>query len=130
MMREPSAESDRLASAVFEASLEVHRNLGPGFLESVYQKSLEHELTLRQVPFEREKPIQLRYKDQPVGDARLDFLVGGLVVVELKSVESLLPIHHAQVLNYLKATQLDLGLLVNFNEVLLKDGFKRIVQTQ
>lgn len=104
---------------MFEASLEVHRTLGPGFLESVYQKSLEYELALRHVPFEREKAVQIRYKDQPVGEARLDFLVGGLVVVELKSVESLLPIHHAQVLNYLRATQLELGLLINFNEVLL-----------
>lgn len=129
-MREPCAKSDRLASAVFEASLEVHRTLGPGFFDSVYQKSLDYELTLRQVPFERERPVRLRYKDQPVGEARLDFLVGGIVVIELKSVESLLPIHHAQVLNYLKATQLDLGLLINFNEVLLKDGFKRIIHTQ
>lgn len=128
-MREPSAEVDQLAKGVFEASLEVHRTLGPGFLESVYQRALEIELLERQIPFEREKAIQLTYKNRPVGDARLDFLVADLVVVELKSVEALHPIHHAQVLNYLRATNLELGLLINFNEVLLKDGFKRIVLT-
>ncbi len=109
--------------------MEVHRTLGPGFLESVYQRALEIELLERQIPFEREKAIQLTYKNRPVGDARLDFLVADLVVVELKSVEALHPIHHAQVLNYLRATNLELGLLINFNEVLLKDGFKRIVLT-
>lgn len=128
-MREPSGDCDRLAKAVFEASLEVHRTLGAGFLESVYERALEIELLERSVPIERQKSIQLTYKDKPVGDARLDFLIGGLVVVELKSVESLHPIYHAQVLNYLRATKLELGLLINFNETLLKDGFKRIVLT-
>jgi GxxExxY protein len=128
-MREPTAEADRLAKAVWESALEVHRTLGAGFLELAYERALEVELLERGIPFERQKLIDLRYKGVPIGEARLDLLVGGLVVVELKAVESLHPIHHAQVLNYLRATNLELGLLINFNVCLLKDGFKRIVLT-
>lgn len=128
-MREPDAGVDRLATAVWAASLEVHRTLGAGFLESAYENALEIEFLERAIPFERQKKIDLRYKDQAIGEARLDFLVGGSLVVELKAVEALHPIHHAQVLNYLRATSLELGLLINFNTTLLKDGFKRIVLT-
>ena len=130
MMREPSAEVDRLATSVFEAALEVHRTLSAGFVESVYEKALAVEFAERQIPFERQKQVELTYKGRTVGEARLDFLVEGLVVVELKSVEALHPVHQAQVLNYLKATRLDLGLLINFNVTLLKDGFNRIVLTR
>ncbi|TWT88507.1 hypothetical protein Mal64_19900 [Pseudobythopirellula maris] len=130
-MTEPSAEVDRLASAVVDAAMEVHRTLGAGFLESVYQKALETELRFRAVPYEREWPIALSYKGEAVGEARLDFMVGGKLVVELKAVETLHPIHHAQVLNYLKATGHELGLLINFNVPLLKDGgIKRVVLTR
>lgn len=128
-MREPSPEADRLAKAVWDSALEVHRTLGAGFLELVYEKALAVELSQRGVPFERQKSIELQYKGIPVGEARLDFLVGGLVVVELKSVEAIHPVHQAQVLNYLRATNLELGLLINFNVSLLKEGFKRIVLT-
>jgi len=128
-MHEPSADADRLAKAVWQAALEVHRTLGAGFLESAYENALEIEFAERAIPYVRQKEIQLRYKDRPIGVARLDFLIGELVVVELKAVEALHAIHHAQVLNYLRATSLELGLLINFNTTLLKDGFKRVVLT-
>ncbi|TWT95288.1 hypothetical protein Pla108_34330 [Botrimarina colliarenosi] len=128
-MHEPSAEVDRLAKLVVDAALEVHRTLGASFLESVYEKALEVELGLRGIPFQRQFEIRLDYKGTPVGEAMLDFLVGGSLVVELKAVEALHPIHHAQTINYLKATGYQLGLLINFNVPLLKDGVKRIVLT-
>ncbi|TWT74567.1 hypothetical protein Pla123a_33910 [Posidoniimonas polymericola] len=128
-MREPDAELDQLAAEVVDAALEVHKILGPGFLESTYEEALCIELELRGVAFERQKPVALRYKGRPVGDARLDLLVGERLVVELKATEALHPIHHAKVINYLKATELELGLLINFHVVLLKDGIKRVVLT-
>lgn len=124
---EPSAECDRLASMVVDAAIEVHRHLGPGFLESVYEEALSVELKAQKISFEKQFPVSVRYKDQPVGEARLDFLVGGQLVVELKAVETLAPIHIAQVISYLKALDAPLGLLFNFNVPLLKDGIKRVV---
>ena len=129
-MGEPSAEVDRLAGLVVDAALEVHRVLGPGFLESTYEAALAIEFGLRGIAFEQQKPIRLNYKGRPVGEARLDLLVDGLLIVELKAVDSLQPIHQAQVINYLKATGCELGLLINFNVTLLKDGLKRVVLTQ
>jgi GxxExxY protein len=126
-MNEPTAEVDAFASSVLDAAMEVHRTLGAGFLESVYEKALAIELTIRGIPYICQAPIALSYKGHPVGEAKLDFLVGGLLIVELKAVEAIHPIHHAQVINYLKATKLNLGLLINFNVPLLKDGIKRIV---
>lgn len=128
-MREPSRRVDELARQVIGAAIEVHRILGPGFLESVYEEALTVELTLRDIPFERQKPIQLTYKDRTVGDSRLDLLIGGELIVELKAVETVHPIHPAQVVNYLKITGLELGLLINFNVMQLRDGIKRIVLT-
>jgi GxxExxY protein len=103
--------------------------LGAGFLESTYEQALAIELSLRGISFQRQRQIALQYKGEPVGDARLDFLVGGLLIVELKAVDSLHAVHHAQVINYLRATKLQLGLLINFNVEHLKGGIKRIVQT-
>ncbi|MEX2092382.1 MAG: GxxExxY protein [Pirellulales bacterium] len=128
-MREPSQRVDDLARQVIGAAIEVHRILGPGFLESVYEEALAIEFTLRNIPFERQKPILLIYKDNPVGDSRLDFLVGEELVVELKAVEIVHPIHPAKVINYLKMTGLDLGLIINFHVEQLRDGIKRIVVT-
>ncbi|QDU90697.1 hypothetical protein Pla175_41070 [Pirellulimonas nuda] len=128
-MNEPSEQVDQLAYQVVGAAIEVHRVLGAGFLESVYAKAIAVELLLRGVAFEIEHPISLRYKGQPVGDARLDLLVGGLRIVELKAVERIIPIHHAQVINYLRATELQLGLLINFNVSKLTDGIERVVLT-
>ena len=129
-MNEPPSKVDELARAVIGAAMEVHTVLGAGFLETVYEQALAIELELRKIPFERQHPISLRYKELPVGEARLDMLVGGELVVELKAVEQLHSIHHAQVLNYLKATQLQLGLLLNFNVEHMRDGgIKRIILT-
>lgn len=127
-MNEPSSKIDRLAHDVIGAAIEVHRILGAGFLESVYEQAMAIEIAERRIEFVRQAPIGLHYKGNCVGEARLDFLVGGLLIVELKAVESFHPIHHAQVINYLKATGYSLGLLINFNVLKLKDGgIKRII---
>ncbi|NOY30122.1 MAG: GxxExxY protein [Planctomycetes bacterium] len=112
------------------AAIEVHRILGAGFLESVYEQALAVELAQRGIEFERQKPVELKYKEIVVGDARLDLLVGGQLITELKAVDAIHPIHHAQVINYLKATGFELGLLINFNVEQLRTGIKRIVLTK
>ncbi len=125
--REPSQEIDRLAYEVIGAAIEVHRVLGPGFLESVYHKSLKQELEMREIPCEYKKTIPVRYKGYQVGEYELDFVVANVLIVELKAVERLAPIHDAQVMSYLKTTKLPLGLLINFNVPVLKEGIKRII---
>ena len=116
-----------LSKEIIGAAIEVHRILGPGLLESAYQKCLERELTLRDLKFEKEKQIPIEYKGIKLDCGyRLDFLVEGLVIIELKAVEKILPIHKAQVLTYLKLQNLKLGLILNFNVPMLKDGIKRL----
>lgn len=124
---EPGQQIDELAHAVIGAAIEVHRHLGPGYLESVYQGAMTVELRLRGLQFTAQKPIAVRYKEYEIGEGRLDFWVGEGLIVELKAVDALAPVHKAQVLSYLKATGLPLGLLINFNVVLLKDGIQRVV---
>lgn len=124
---EPGEEVDRLAHEVIGAAIEVHRTLGPGFLESVYEEALCVEMGLRGIPFARQTTISVNYKGHPVGEGRLDFLVGDTLVVELKTVDALAPVHFAQILSYLKATGHQLGLLINFKVGVLKDGVKRVV---
>ena len=126
---EPSAELDTLAHRVIGAAMEVHRVLGPGFLESVYEDALCVELTLRGIPFERQAAVGVEYKGTKIGEARLDLLVARSLVVELKAVETLAPIHLAQTLSYLKATKLSLGLLLTFNVSELRRGIKRVIRT-
>ncbi len=126
-MREPDKEIDGLASAVIGAAIEVHRILGPGYLESVYEEAVAIELQQRSIMFERQKPIGVEYKGNAIGEGRLDLLVGGRLVVELKAVDALAPIHTAQVMSYLKTLALPLGLLINFNVPLLKQGIKRVI---
>ena len=128
-MHEPSPELDRLTHEVIGAAIEVHRTLGPGYLESVYEEALAIELELRKISFTRQVVIAVDYKGHSVGESRLDFLVGGQLVTELKAVEALAPIHSAQVISYLKTTGHPLGLLINFNVCFLKDGVKRVVLT-
>jgi len=128
-MLEPSVQLDETASVVFSAALEVHRVLGPGFLESVYEEAMAVELELRGITFERQKPIGVSYKGYAIGEGRLDFFVQNSLIVELKAAEKLLPIHQAQLMSYLKATGCRPGLLVNFHERLLKDGVRRVVLT-
>jgi GxxExxY protein len=126
-MREPSTELDRLAHAVIGAAIEVHRLIGPGFLESVYEEALCVELQLRGIPFIRQPIVSVDYKNHVVGEGRLDLLVGNALIVELKAVDALAPIHTAQVISYLKTTGHQLGLLINFNVPILRDGIKRII---
>jgi GxxExxY protein len=124
---EPSIELDDLARAVIGAAIEVHYHLGPGYLESVYQRALATELTLRRVPFQAQLLVEVPYKNAIAGEAILDFLVADALVVELKAVDQLIEIHRAQVISYLKAGNFQLGLLINFNVKLLKDGVRRII---
>ena len=126
-LHEPARETDELAHAVIGAAIEVHRILGPGFLEAVYEQALCVELRLRGIPFERQKPTKVDYKGEYVGEGRLDLLVNDRLVVELKAVRELAPIHTAIVLSYLKATGRRLALLINFNVSRLKDGVRRLV---
>ncbi len=126
---EPSTELDELAYAVIGAAIEVHRLLGPGYLESVYEEALCVELTLRGIRFARQLPIGVQYKGRKVGEARLDLVVDDSLVVELKAVEGVAPIHVAQILSYLKATRLRLGLLISFNVTTLRRGIKRVIYT-
>jgi GxxExxY protein len=118
-----------MARGVIGAAIEVHRVLGPGFLESVYEEAVAIELAVRNIPFERQVAIGVEYRGQQVGEGRLDLLVGGALIVELKAVEALAPIHTAQVISYLKTTGRLLGLLINFNVPVLKEGIRRIVLT-
>jgi GxxExxY protein len=129
-MTEPDAELEALVKAVFMAALEVHRILGPGFLESLYEEALAIEFRLCGIPFERQKSLTVKYKGEEIGEGRLDFLVGGRLIVELKAVSALAPVHMAQVISYLKSTGLQLGVLINFNSVLLKEGFKRVIYSE
>ena len=118
-----------IARSVIGAAIEVHRHLGPGLLESSYAAALARELSLRGLAAEREYPVVARYKGEVLQDAyRLDFLVAGDLVVELKTTEKLLPIHEAQLLTYMKLLNLKEGFLINFNVRRLKDGIKRYVQ--
>jgi len=119
---------DAITERVIGAAIEVHQELGPGLLEAAYEECLAREFVLRDIPFERQKPVPLTYKGSHVDvDFRLDFLVGGLVVVELKAVEAIQPIHEAQVITYLKLARLQVALLINFNTKILKNGIHRLV---
>ena len=124
-----NSESNQLTEQIIGAAIEVHRELGPGLLESAYQKALAHELALRNLVFEEQKLCPVRYKQLLIEDAyRLDFLVNGLVVVELKTVDALTDVHEAQVLTYLKFTGGRLGLLLNFNSTTLIKGLRRLAR--
>ncbi len=107
--------------------MQVHRVLGPGLLESPYSRAVAIELTEKGIPFEREKEFVVMYRGQPLCRHRIDFVVDGRVLLELKAVDRLTPVHRAQVHSYLRISQIPVGLLMNFNEVLLQDGIKRII---
>jgi GxxExxY protein len=121
-------DENALSKAIIGAAIEVHSQLGPGLLESAYEECLAFELCSQHVPFERQKAIPVCYKGvQLECGFRVDLLVGGLVIVELKAVDELAPIHDAQVLTYLKLTGCKLGLLLNFNSLRMRSGIKRLV---
>ncbi|MGL6077101.1 MAG: GxxExxY protein [Fimbriiglobus sp.] len=127
MKREPTLEEDELARRLIGAAIEVHRVLGPGYLEKVYEEALAVEMTLQGIPFQRQPCVSVPYKGHTVGEGKLDFLVGGCLVVELKAVDSLAEIHRAQLISYLKVTGHCLGVLINFQVPVLKDGIKRVI---
>ena len=126
---EPTTAVDEIARRVIGSAIQVHRALGPGFLECIYEEALCHELSESRVAFERQVPIHIQYKGKTIGQCRLDLTVESVVLVELKAVDAFTPIHVAQVISYLKATGFHLGLLINFNVPLLKQGIKRIIVT-
>lgn len=127
IMSEPTKEIDDLARALIGAAMEVHRALGPGFLESVYEEALCVELELLKIPFQRQQAVPVLYKGRQVGAGRLDLIIDDSLLVELKTVDALAPIHTAQIISYLKAVDLPLGLLINFNVPVLKQGIKRVI---
>ena len=121
-------QEDKFSKEIIGAVIEVHRHLGPGLLESAYEECMSHELNLRGLSFERQKPLALTYKGKNLDCGyRLDLVVEGLVILELKAVERIEPIHEAQLLTYLKLSDLKLGILINFNVPVLKNGIKRLV---
>jgi GxxExxY protein len=126
-MREPRPELNELANRVIGAAIEVHRILGPGFLEQVYEAALCREFEIRGIPFVRQPTVEIGYKGYPIGQGRLDLLVDGQLVVELKSVEALIPLYTAQLLSYLRVTGHELGLLINFDAPQLKQGLRRVI---
>ena len=120
---------NELTSQIIGAAIEVHRELGPGLLESAYEECLCYELSLRDLDFQRQVPLPVRYKKVLLDCGyRIDLLVGNLVVLELKAVAALEPIHDAQLLTYLKLGGWQVGLLLNFNVPVLKDGIRRLVR--
>ena len=121
-------EENNLSGNIIGAAIEVHRVLGPGLLESAYELALERELVLRGHAVERQKPVSLTYKGTSLGDGfRIDLLVDDQVLVEIKAVEILLSLHGAQLLTYLRLMDRRIGLLINFNQKILKEGIRRVL---
>jgi len=121
-------ELNRLSSETIGAAIEVHRNLGPGLLESAYESCLSWELRQRGFDVEKQVPVPIRYKGLTLDEGyRIDLLVEGKLLLELKSIDKVQPIHMAQVLTYLKMTGLKMALILNFNVLLMRSGIKRIV---
>lgn len=121
-----NSPEDPLSKSVIGAAMEVHSIIGPGFFESQYEEAFARELQMRNIPYERQKAVTIHYKGISIGEYRLDFLIDKRLVVELKAIDAISPVHTAQVLSYLKATNLKVGLLINFNVDSLRSGIKRI----
>ncbi len=119
---------NQLSSKIIGAAIEVHKTLGPGLLESAYEECLCHELSIQGMLFEKQKPLSIDYKGKKLDCGyRLDIVVEKAVIIELKSCKKIEPIHKAQLLTYLKLSGLNLGLILNFNVTLMRDGIVRIV---
>ena len=123
---EPDPALNRVTNAIIGAAIAVHRELGPGHLEAVYQKALAIEFDYRGIAYERELAVTVTYRGQVVGEGRMDFLVEGKVVVDLKAAESVSPVFVKQMISYLKMTRHRLGLVINFNVPVLTAGIRRI----
>jgi len=121
-------EFDDLSNCVIGAALEVHKNLGAGLLESAYEAALSYELKERNIGFQQQVSLPVQYKNIEIDCAyRIDLLIENTLIVELKAVEKVLPIHQAQLMTYMKLANIPTGLLINFNTKLLKNGIKRVV---
>ena len=121
-------EFDRLSNQVIGCALEVHRNLGPGLLESTYEQCLAYEMKVADMRFKLQHPLPVEYKGIKLDCGyRIDVFIEDRIIVELKSVDKILPIHQAQLLTYMKLAGISIGLLINFNVKYLKDGIKRMV---
>jgi GxxExxY protein len=118
-----------ISRAVIGAAIQVHSILGRGFLESIYEMAMVEELGLRGIGFERQVPMPVLYRDKVIGEHRLDLLVGGELVVELKAVAAINDAHVAQTMSYLKAGAFQLGLILNFNTRVMRDGIRRVVSS-
>jgi GxxExxY protein len=117
-----------ISKRIIGAAIEVHKQLGPGLLESTYEQCLAHEFSLQKIAYRKQLPVPLKYKGYPIDCSyRLDFLVEEKVVLEIKAIDTILPVHQAQVLTYLKIGGWRLGLLINFHVPLLKHGIYRLV---
>ena len=129
LLMKTKSELNELSGIIIDAAIEVHRELGPGLLERVYEASLAKELRLRGISSVRQLPQPVIYKGEELEDEgyKIDLLVEDSIIVELKTVSELLPIHHAQLLIYLRLSEKKLGLLINFHVPLLKNGIKRLV---
>ena len=121
-------EVEDVMHRIIGAAIDVHRHLGPGYLESTYHRALSIELRLRGIPFEFERVVQVEYKGERIHGQELDLVVDGKVIVEVKAVAQLEEIHGSQLVSYLRSTGLRAGLLINFNVVVLKAGVRRIVR--
>lgn len=127
---EPSPELERVMREIVDSAISVHRTLGPGLLESVYERCLAYELKIRGLAVAQQVPAPIKYKDLVIeAGLRMDMLVSDEVIVEIKAVERLLPLHEAQLLTYLKVTGKQIGLLINFNTPHLRDGLRRLVNS-
>lgn len=120
-------ELNKLSGIIVDAAMEVHREMGPGLFEKIYEESLERELKLRGLSVERQLAVYVSYKGEPISEEayRIDLFVEGEIVVELKAVTTLLPVHHAQLMSYMRLKKKRVGLLINFFVPLLKEGISR-----
>ncbi len=125
-----SADLEELARQIVDCLIEVHRELGAGHPERVYENAVCHEFDLRKIPYQKQFPVHVNYKGIDVGESIIDILVAGKIVLELKSVDQLTPVHRSQIGSYLVALDLELGFLANFNVALMKDGLKRVIRTR
>jgi GxxExxY protein len=116
-----------ITEKIISCAIKVHTTLGPGLFEKLYEEAMEHELKSRGIEYERQKSLNIEYLGKTIGNYRLDFLIEKRVIVELKCVQSINSIHVAQILTYLKAEHLKVGLLINFNVDILKNGIRRII---
>lgn len=123
-----SEEEEAIVRGTIGCGIEVHRVLGPGFKEPIYERAFCLELEARHIKFECEKAVEVKYKQWSIPGHRLDLIVAGVVIVEIKSVSKLKTVHRRQVVSYLRATGLRVGLLMNFNTTILKNGLRRIVK--